>query len=85
MGYLRMTARKILRRSKPHGPRGKRIEPTVEQGLRDIEDDAELDQREIDEMLYGGPMDEWDDDWEYNGSIQEQIDEAYGEDYDDSE
>ncbi len=47
MGYIRMIARKTLRRSKPHGPRGKRIEPTVEQGLDDMETDAEADQRAI--------------------------------------
>lgn len=68
-----MTARKILRRSKPHGPRGKRIEPTVEQGFKDIEDDIaaawdEVYDGEFDDFMYDASQEEandreWDEYW----------------------
>lgn len=61
-GYIKFTSRKTLRRSRPHGLRGKRIEPTVKQGLQDIEDDVESSRQMIEEYE---DHDRWDflDDW----------------------
>lgn len=72
MGYIKMTHRKVLRRSRPHGPRGKRIEPTVEQGLDEIAEDADA---AMDELYYEG----WADEDNYEGSLQESLDKAYEE------
>jgi len=37
MGHIKMTARKVLRRSRPHGERGKRIVPSIEEELDELE------------------------------------------------